>query len=377
MDPQMPQTAPTVLVVDDNPENLCVLGEVLYPHYRVLTACNGERALRLAQQDPQPDLILLDVMMPEMSGHEVLDCLKADTRTSDIPVIFVTAMNGVGDEADGLGRGAVDYIAKPLRPPVVLARVQTHLILQRARNRLRDDRAAMQALLERRTREQQVLQDTTLRALARLAETRDNETGRHILRTQAFVRELAMRLRHHPRFAGQLDDATIDAVAKAAPLHDIGKVGIPDAILRKPGPLTAEEWVVMKTHAELGAEAIRRAEEDTRQDSSFLRHAKQIARYHHERWDGRGYPDGLAGAAIPLAARLMAIADVFDALSSRRVYKAARVFDEVRMVMRAERGRHFDPEMLDVFLEGFDTFCGIARELADDEVDASSTSMTA
>jgi putative two-component system response regulator len=353
-------------IVDDSPENLTVLGELLAQHYRVRAAASGPRALQLAAQDPLPDLILLDVMMPAMNGYEVLERLRDAPATRDIPVIFTTAMSATDDEHRGLVLGAVDYITKPLRPAIVLARVRTHLELKRARDRLRRDNDALEAEVVQRVHETQVIQEVTIRALARLAETRDNETGNHILRTQRYVETLARRLAHHARYAGQLDEHAISLMAKSAPLHDIGKVGIPDHILLKPGKLTPDEWVVMKTHAAIGADAIRRAEADAHEHVPFLAYAKQIARHHHERWDGSGYPDGLAGEAIPLAARIMALADVFDALISHRVYKAPMSFDEVRGVMAAERARQFDPDVLDVFLAHYEEFCDIARRHPDD-----------
>jgi putative two-component system response regulator len=355
-----------ILIVDDNPQNLTVLGELLCDRYTVRAANSGRRALDLAVQLPLPDLVLLDVMMPEMNGYEVLDRLRADPRTSDIPVIFTTAMNEVEDEQRGLVLGAVDYITKPLRPAIVLARVHTHLELKHARDLLRRDKDVLEVKLEERLRENQVIQDVTIRALARLAETRDNETGNHILRTQFYVHELARRAREHPRFAGVLDEHAVELMAKSAPLHDIGKVGIPDHVLLKPGKLDAAEWAVMKTHARLGAEAIERAVEDTHEPVPFLRYAHDIALHHHERWDGAGYPDGLAGDDIPLAARLMAVADVFDALISQRVYKPALSFEAARDIMQAQRGSHFDPDLLDLFLDGFEAFCAIARRHPDE-----------
>ena len=355
----------TILIVDDNPENLMVLGELLHERYKVRAANSGARALQLAQQAPLPDLILLDVMMPNMSGYEVLARLREDIVTRDIPVIFTTAMSALEDEQHGLALGAVDYVTKPLRPAILLARVKTHLELKQARTRLQRDNAALEVEIALRTQENQLIQDVTIRALARLAETRDNETGNHILRTQEYVRALAQRLSTHPRFSDQLDEHSIALMAKSAPLHDIGKVGIPDCVLLKPGKLTPEEWVIMKTHAKLGADAISRAEADTCEPVKFLVYAKQVAMHHHERWDGSGYPDGLAGDAIPLAARLMAVADVFDALISRRVYKQAMSRDEARELMVAQRGRHFDPDMLDAFVDGFEQFCEIARQHPD------------
>jgi len=367
----------TILIVDDNPQNLMVLGEVLSPRYKVRAANSGLRALELAAQAPLPDLILLDVMMPHMSGYEVIEQLRESVATRDIPVIFTTAMSATEDEEHGLVLGAVDYITKPLRPAIVLARVHTHLELKLARDALRRDNVSLEADIAQRMRENLVIQDVTIRALARLAETRDNETGNHILRTQAYVRALAERVRAHPRFADQLDDDSIDQIARSAPLHDIGKVGIPDSVLLKPGKLTPEEWVVMKTHARLGADAIEKAVADTHHPMKFLSFARQIALHHHERWNGSGYPDGLAGDAIPLAARLMAVADVFDAMISRRVYKQPIPFEVVRQQMAAERGAHFDPDLLDAFIEGFDGYCDIARRLADEGPDGAASAAPA
>ncbi|WOB06013.1 two-component system response regulator [Piscinibacter gummiphilus] len=356
----------TILIVDDSPENLTVLGELLKNDYRVLAATDGLRALQLAARQPGPDLILLDVMMPEMNGYQVLAALQATPETRDIPVIFTTAMCATEAEEQGLHLGAADYITKPLRPAIVLARVQTHLALKRARDALKRDKAGLEKEVLRQMQENRLIQDVAMRALARLAETRDNETGNHILRTQEYVQLLAQRARLLPQFCDELSERSVALIAKSAPLHDIGKVGIPDRILLKPGKLTADEWEVMKTHAALGADAIGRAVADLQQPPGFLMYATQIARHHHERWDGTGYPDRLAGNAIPLAARLMAIADVFDALISRRSYKAPMPPAVARETMAAGRGRQFDPVLLDIFLEAFDEFCEIARRRPDD-----------
>ncbi|WP_395702700.1 HD-GYP domain-containing protein [Aquabacterium sp.] len=358
--------ASTVLVVDDNPDNLAVLGETLSPLARVRTALDGPRALRLAAQAPQPDLILLDVMMPGMDGHAVLQRLRAMPQTRDIPVIFVTALADAAHEERGLQLGAVDYLAKPLRLPVVLARVQMHLAMARARRGLLQARQALEVELQRQRQDNQLAQDATLHALTRLAETRDDDTGRHLLRTQAYVRRLAQRLAAQPAFADQLGEDRIAAIVKAAPLHDIGKVGIPDEVLRKPGRLDADERRVMQNHAALGAATLERAERDLQQSLPFLADAKCIARHHHERWDGTGYPDRLAGEAIPLPARLMAMADVFDALSTPRVYRQPLSFSALRRHFIAERGRQFDPRLVDAFLADYEAYCDIARSLADD-----------
>lgn len=356
-----------ILIVDDTPENLTVLGELLRPHYQVRVANSGPRALRVAATDPVPDLVLLDVMMPEMDGYAVIAALQEGPRTRDIPVVFVTALDGAGDEERGFSAGAVDYITKPIKPATVLARVRTHLELKRARDFLRDQNAYLEAEVSRRLSQNQVIQDVSIRALAHLAEIRDPETGNHLLRTQGYVRTLAEHLKPHPRFAGFLTDANIDALVKSAPLHDIGKVGIPDRILLKNGRLTAEEWEIMKSHSFLGAEAIRRAEGDAEQPIEFLRMARDIAHFHHERWDGSGYPEGRAGDAIPVSARLMALADVFDALISRRVYKPPFPMAQVVEFITAQKGRHFDPDVVDAFMATLGEFRSIAERFADND----------
>lgn len=363
----------TILVVDDTPQNLAVLGELLQPFYRVRAANSGERALRAAGLQPRPDLILLDVMMPGMDGYAVFEALRADPRTRDIPVIFVTALDGVREEEKGLELGAVDYISKPLRPTIVLARVHTQLELKKARDRLRDQNTFLEAEIARRMGENLLIQEVSIRALARLAEIRDPETGNHLRRTQAYMNVLARRLALDPRHAATLTPHTIDLIVKSAPLHDIGKVGIPDYILLKPGKLTPEEWTIMQTHARLGAEAIEHAEEDAERPVPFLAIAKEIARHHHERWDGSGYPDRLAGEAIPIAARLMALADVFDALISRRVYKDPVSLDGAREMICAGRGTHFDPDVVDAFLADLPQFADIASRYGDEAAEAAAS----
>jgi putative two-component system response regulator len=360
-------TSATILVVDDNPENLSQMGELLAPEFRVLAANSGRRALEIAAGETPPDLILLDVMMPVVDGYFVLEQLRSRPELRGIPVIFVTAMDGTDDEERGLELGAVDYITKPLRPAIVLARVRMQLELKDARDRLQGQNVFLESEIARRMSENQLIQDITIHALARLAETRDPETGNHLRRTQEYVRLLATRLKDHPRFAPDLDATTISLLAKSAPLHDIGKVGIPDHILLKRGPLTPAEWKVMETHTRMGAEAIEQAERDSDREIEFLALGKQIARHHHEWWNGNGYPDGLAGDAIPMAARLMALADVFDALISRRVYKDSMSFEEARRIIVGQRGLQFDPDITDAFVASFDEFCAIAMRYADAE----------
>lgn len=356
----------TLLVVDDAPANLTVLGELLRDAgYQVKAANSGRTALRYAVQTPHPDLILLDVMMPEMDGYQVLAQLRTDPATASIPVIFFTALNDSQNEERGLELGAADYIAKPFHPTLVLARVRTQLEAKRARDWLKDQNTYLEAEVARRMAENDLIQRVTIRALAHLAETRDPETGNHILRTQKYVHTLATQIKNHPRFAAFLTDSTIELLIRSAPLHDIGKVGIPDSILLKPGKLTPEEWKIMKTHTVIGAEAIERAEVDVSAPVPFLIFAKEIARWHQEKWDGSGYPDGLAGDAIPISARLMALADVFDALISPRVYKPAFSFEQAREIIAAGRGQHFDPDMTDAFLTHFDQFVAIAQRYRD------------
>ena len=355
----------TVLIVDDSPENLNVLSELLHPLYRVRAANSGEKALRIAGRMPQPDLVLLDVMMPGLDGYAVFSRLRADPATAHIPVIFVTAMDSMEAELHGLDAGAVDYITKPIIPPILLARVRAQLELKQARDRLSHQNEWLEAEVRRRMSENDLIQLVSIRALAHLAETRDPETGNHILRTQGYVQLLGTRLGRHPRFAGVVTEHYVELLARSAPLHDIGKVGIPDAILQKPGALDAAEWEIMKTHARLGAEAIEQAERDADRPVEFLDLAKEIALWHHEKWDGSGYPDGLAGDAIPVSARVMAIADVFDALICARVYKPALPYAKAKEIIAAGRGRHFDPDMTDIFLAGFEDFCAIAEQHRD------------
>jgi putative two-component system response regulator len=367
--PTAPIAQATILIVDDTPENLSVLGELLSHSYRVRVANSGLRALELAAADPCPDLILLDVMMPDMDGYEVLRRLRSRPSTHEIPVIFVTAMNSTEDEERGFELGSVDYITKPIRPAIVMARVKAQLDLKEARDWLKHKNAVLEAEVAARMAENRLIQDVSIHALARLAETRDSDTGNHIRRTQAYVHALAQRLSRHPRFTAMLgQDKYIDLLAKSAPLHDIGKVGIPDHILQKPGPLTPEEWTIMKTHARLGSDAIEMAERDSDQPMEFLALAKQIARCHHERWDGSGYPDGLAGDTIPIPARLMALADVFDALISRRVYKEPMPFTRAREIILSEKGSHFDPDVVEAFEAVYPFFVEIAQRYSDEPV---------
>lgn len=359
----------TVLVVDDTPDNLSLMMELLKDDYKVKLANGGERALKLASMLPPPDLILLDIMMPGMDGYEVCQRLKANPQTRDIPVVFLTAKTEVKDEKRGLEMGAVDYITKPISPPIVLARVKIHLALKAHADFLRDKNDFLEAEVSKRTREVVAIQDVTILAMASLAETRDSDTGNHIRRTQHYVKALARKLSTHPRFSAQLTDRYIHMLFKSAPLHDIGKVGIPDRILLKPGRFEAGEFEIMKTHTTLGYEAIEHAEKQLGIHVEFLSMAKEIALSHQEKWDGSGYPQGLAGDAIPVSARLMAVADVYDALISRRVYKEGMSHEKAVAIIIEGRGSHFDPDMVDAFVQLQDQFHAIALRYADSDAD--------
>jgi putative two-component system response regulator len=356
----------TVLIVDDQPENLGILSELLRTaDYQVKAARSGKAALRYATVTPRPDLILLDVMMPELDGYQVLERLRGDPQTCDIPVIFLTALGDSTDEEQGLALGASDYITKPIRPAVVLARVRAQIEAKRARDWAKEQNQFLESEVARRTAENQLIQAVSIRALAHLAEIRDPETGFHILRTQAYVRLLAAHLQNHGSYSGILAPRYSELLTLSAPLHDIGKVGIPDHILLKPGKLNGDEWEIMKTHTRLGAEAIEMAERDIERPVEFLALAKEIARWHHERWDGNGYPDGLKGEAIPLSARIMALADAFDAIICPRVYKPSIGFAQAQDIIAANSGGQFDPEACGVFLAHFHDFQAIAQRYHD------------
>lgn len=361
-----------ILIVDDEPPNRLILEDLLAEHYLVHALNNGRQALDYLMADGQADLILLDVMMPEMDGFEACRRIKEEAGLQDIPVLFLTSLDNVADEERGLSLGAADFIHKPFSRSIVLARIRNHLELARARRRLSDRNVELEHLVAERTREvlhekEQVIaiQDVVITALCALAEIRDNETGNHIRRTQRYIQSLANRLSDHPRFRAELSNKTIELLFKTAPLHDIGKVGIPDAILQKPGKLTADEWVIMKRHAEYGRDAIAQAEGNVGQSTDFLRFARDIAYCHHEKWDGSGYPLGLSGESIPLPARLMAVADVYDALISVRVYKPAYSHDQaVRMIIDG-RGTHFDPDIADALFDVKGDFQTIAMSYCD------------
>ncbi|MBF0101201.1 MAG: two-component system response regulator [Desulfobacterales bacterium] len=356
----------TVLVVDDTEANIDVLVNTLEDLYDVKVAMDGETALADVLEEP-PDLILLDIMMPGMDGYEVCQKLKENEATQNIPVIFLTAMTEEKDEAKGLALGAVDYVTKPFSPELVKARVKNQLELKRHRDHLEE-------IVQERTKELALTQEVTIYSLASLAETRDPETGGHILRTQRYIKALAEQLKNHPKFKKFLDERTIDLLYKSAPLHDIGKVGVADHILKKPGKLTNEEFDEMKKHTTYGRDALSVAELKLG-SNSFMKYAKEIAYTHQEKWDGSGYPQGLKGETIPVSGRLMAIADVYDALVCKRVYKPPFSHQKAVEIIKEGKGKHFDPDMVDAFVAIEDNFRKIAIEFADSDEEKKNLSL--
>lgn len=355
----------TILVIDDSPEILGITNSLLKDQFRVKAANSGEKGLLLAFAAPKPDIILLDIMMPDMNGHEVCRRLKANPITRDIPIIFLSAMDHDSDLEDGFALGAVDYITKPIHGSIMLARVKTHISLKLASDFIKDKNVFLVNEVHKRMKELDFIQDVTILAMASLAEARDNETGNHLRRTQEYIRALALHLQRHPRFSLLLTRDNIDLICKSAPLHDIGKVGIPDAILLKPGRLKPEEFEVMKTHAAIGRIAIENAEKQIGRKAPFLNFAKEIAGSHQEKWDGSGYPEGLSGERIPISARLMAVADVYDALVSERPYKKPFTHEcAVNMIVEG-RGKHFDPNVVDAFVALQSEFQEISTRFAD------------
>ncbi len=334
---------PIVLVVDDLPDNITLLSSILSSTYRVLAANSGETALLLAVKNP-PDIILLDIMMPGYDGYEVCRRLKADPRTRNIPVIFITALGEVDDERLGFELGAVDYITKPVSPPIVMARVKTQLALYN-QNRILEEKVSQ------RTEEVAKSRLEIIRRLGLAAEYRDNETGMHVIRMSYFARLIARKI--------GLDTSEADIILNAAPMHDVGKIGISDSILMKPARLTDEERLVMQKHCEFGAEII------GNHNDRLLNTARIAALTHHEKWDGTGYPVGLSGEDIPLVGRILSIADVFDALTSERPYKKAWSIDDAFNHLQKESGKHFDPQLIKAFLASREEILEIIQTHAD------------
>lgn len=354
----------TIMVVDDTPANLNILRLMLQGKgYRVLAFPSGATALNAMSISP-PDLIMLDVMMPEMSGFEVCERIKADETLKDIPVLFISALTEVADKVRAFAVGAVDYVTKPFSFEEVNARVDTHLRLRKMKLELEKHNLYLEELVNAQVREISDSQLATIMAVSKLAEYRDDETGHHIERTRMFCRTIAEQLRRNSHYEDTISDAYLEDIFHAAPLHDIGKVGIADNILLKPGKLTAEEFEIMKTHAMIGANTLLTVS-NRYPKNTFVNMGIAIARAHHEKWDGSGYPDGLAGEDIPLAGRIMALADVYDALRSKRPYKEPFSHEKSCAIILEGKGTHFDPAVIDAFQEVEDRFAQILEVLGD------------
>ncbi len=342
---------PLILIVDDNQQNLQVLGTLLMEEdYEVSIAENGKEAIREVEANP-PDLILMDIMMPVMDGFEAVERLKENDNTKNIPIIIVTAMSEDTDEAKGFRLGAADYITKPVRAPIVKARVKLHLALS-------NQKILLEQQVSRRTEElhktNRVLEETRYEIIRRLgmaAEFKDNETGNHIIRMSKASRIIAEGF--------GLKKSECELILNASPMHDIGKIGIPDRVLLKPGKLDAEEWEIMKTHVTLGVKILEG------HDSNLLKAAVEIAYTHHEKWDGTGYPNGLKDKNIPVGGRICAIADVFDALTSVRPYKEAWPVEKAVDLLKSEKGKHFQPELVDIFITKIPEILEITKNFAD------------
>ena len=352
----------TILVADSPSLECEQLQALLGERYHLLLAHTGVDAIRLAQGTPRPDLILLGMALPDMDGFSVFNEIKCSFLCADIAVMLMTQACQPQDERRAMRDGASDVIALPLVPATLLARVDTHVTLAQARAMLKDQQRHLAHMVGERTREAMHLQDATVIAMASLAESRDADTGHHIRRTQHYVAALARELRFHRRHAAELTDENIALMYKAAPLHDIGKVGVPDSILLKPGKLTDEEFEIMKLHTVYGRDAIAGVEQTLGASNQFLRYASEITYSHHEYWDGSGYPQGLAGQAIALSARLMAVADVFDALISTRSYRPAFTHETAVELIRQGSGGHFDPDVVDAMLAVEEKFKAIAAQ---------------
>ena len=344
-----------IMLVDDVPENLTLLtGMLKEKGHRVRPVPSGKLALKAIEIEP-PDLILLDITMPEMDGFEVCRRLKQDVRFRDIPVIFISALTETLDKVKAFGIGGVDYVTKPFQFEEVEARVETHLKLRRYQTHLEE-------LVAQQVAEISASQISTIFALSKLAESRDNETGEHMERVQIFCRMLAEKIGQEEPYTRVIDGAFINDIFNASPLHDIGKVGVPDHVLLKPGKLTPAEFDIMKKHSNAGAITLE-AVCDIYRKNVLINMGISIARHHHECWDGTGYPDGLQGEEIPLVARIMAIADVYDALRSKRCYKEAFSRDKSRKIIESGSGTKFDPILVKTFLGLEEQFDSIGRKM--------------
>ncbi|MDR2591561.1 MAG: response regulator [Chitinispirillales bacterium] len=351
----------TIFMVDDNLTNLTVGKNALLGAYRVFTIPSGKKLFEMLDKTT-PDMILLDIEMPDMNGYEIIKLLKANETTADIPVIFLTARSDSGSELEGLSLGAIDYISKPFSPPLLLKRIEVHMLVEEQKRELENYSRNLQGMVEEKTKTVLDLQNAILRTVAELVECRDDTTGGHIERTQSYLQILVDALWTDPMYRDEVSSWNIDFLLQSSQLHDVGKIAIKDSILQKPSKLTPEEFEEMKTHTTFGIKVIEKIQENT-SEATFLEYAKIFASTHHEKWDGSGYPCGLIGEAIPLQGRLMAIADVYDALISERPYKKAFTHEEAVKIISDGSGSHFDPNLVKLFLEREQEFKLISKSM--------------
>ena len=363
----------TILVVDDNDLNRDMLHRRLAKDgYQVLLAENGHIALE-ALASNTIDLVLLDIMMPELDGYEVLKRMKADKDLRGVPVIMITAVDELDSTVKCIELGAEDYLPKPFNPVLLRARIgaslekkRLHDIEHEYRSQIEHHNLRLSDRVREQIREITSAQLGAIFAMSKLAESRDPETGEHLDRMREYCRVLALNMQGLPKYADVIDQDFVDNIYAASPLHDIGKVGVPDAILCKPGKLTDEEWVIMRTHPIVGAETLREVDLQ-HPGNAFVKTGVEIAEAHHEKWNGTGYPFGLAGEEIPLVARILALGDVYDALTSKRCYKDAFTPEQACEIIINDRGEHFDPDVVDAFLATEDEFARIRSEFKDSE----------
>ena len=343
-------TCPDILIVDDSRTNLHFLSSILTNQgYRVITTTSGRETVDLACSQ-QPNLIILDVELPDINGFDVCHLLKENNCTYHIPVIFISAMDEMDDKIRGFESGGVDYITKPFQTQEVLMRVKTHLTLHQLQKEMNEYNQSLQDVIKKQVKIISESQMATIFALAKLSESRDDDTGKHLERVQTFCKLLAIKLQDQKSFKSQINDVFIDNIYHASPLHDIGKVGIRDEILLKPARLTPDEFEIMKTHTWVGAHTLEEVKKRY-PDNAFIDAGIAIAHFHHEKWNGSGYPEGLKGNDIPLNAQIMAMADIYDALRSKRCYKPAFSHEESCKIISGDSGVQFNPEMVESFLE--------------------------
>ena len=348
-----------ILVVDDVEMNRIILEEILKADYEIKQVESGIEAVSfLFNAKTLPEMVLLDIMMPEMDGFEVLDTMQSSPLTNKIPVIFITAADADTNETRGLEAGAVDYIEKPFNPDVVKIRVKNNLELKHYREKLEN-------LVEEKVQQLTKTKEDMILTMANVIEYRNLESGHHVKRTSELSKILINKMLEYPKYAKELLESNYGVIIKSVPIHDIGKIAIPDNILLKPGRLTDEEFEVIKTHAPIGGDIINSLLAND--DEVYLKHSRDIARHHHERWDGKGYPDGIAAEAIPLSARILSVVDVYDALISKRVYKDAYAHEDVIKIIKECAGTQFDPGIVEVLLEISDDFESVSKSLMDEK----------